>query len=68
MAAKKDPGFDLYWLAVALGKTREFPDEISRWPVRMLRELDARMLKERFQKLAEKILEEIEKDRPGDGA
>lgn len=57
---KKEPGLDLDWLAAALGKTREFPDEISRWPVRMLRELDAHVLRERFQKLAEK--EDTERD------
>ncbi len=35
LAAKKDPGFDIYWLAVAPGKVKDFPDEINRWPVEM---------------------------------
>jgi len=39
LAAKKDPGFDLYWLALALEKVRDFPDELERWPVEMLQPL-----------------------------
>lgn len=58
-AAEKDPGFDLYWLAVALEKTNDFPDDISRWPVEMIRELDVGQLKERFLGLAREILVKI---------
>ena len=35
-AKQKDPGFDLYWFAVALRRCATFPDEAERWPVRML--------------------------------
>lgn len=58
-AGEKDPGFDLYWLAVALGKTRDYPDDISRWPVEMVKELDAVELKGLFQRLASEILDRI---------
>jgi len=58
-AEVKDPGFDIYWLAVALGKTRDFPDDISRWPVEMIKEVDPRQLKEQFLSLAEEIMARI---------
>lgn len=58
-AGEKDPGFDLYWLAVAMGKVLNFPDEISRWPVEMIRELDAVELKGFFQRMASEILDRI---------
>jgi len=32
LASKKDPGFDLYWLAIALEKTKDFPDDINSCP------------------------------------
>lgn len=58
-AEVKDPGFDIYWLAVAFGKTRDFPDDILRWPVEMIRDVDARQLKEQFLGLAEEIMAKI---------
>jgi len=64
-AEAKDPGFDLYWLAIALGKARDFPDDISKWPVEMLREVDAEQLKRQFMKLAEGIMAKIRAS--GDG-
>ncbi len=51
-AAQKDPGFDLYWFAVALNRAADFPDELERWPVRMLQPLDPRKLKPQFRELA----------------
>jgi len=59
LAAKKDPGFDLYWLAVALRKVKDFPDEISRWPVEMLAEINAVELKAQFSRLALEIVENL---------
>jgi len=59
LAAKKDPGFDLYWLAVALRKVKDFPDEIARWPVEMLVEINARELKIQFSGIALEILENL---------
>ncbi len=58
-AGVKDPGFDLYWLAVAFERARELPDDISRWPVEMIREVDPRQLKEQFLSLAEEIMARI---------
>ena len=44
-AAKKDPGFDPYWFAIALNRCANFPDELERWPVKMLQPFDPRALK-----------------------
>jgi predicted nucleotidyltransferase component of viral defense system len=61
LAKKKDPGFDLYWLAVALKKTEEFPDEIDRWPVEMIDRVDARSIKDMFSVLAGEALDKIKR-------
>jgi predicted nucleotidyltransferase component of viral defense system len=58
LAHQKDAGFDLYWFAIALNRTAEFPDEIERWPVKMLVMCDPIALKRSFQNLALKILSE----------
>jgi len=39
-AQEKDPGFDLYWFGIALMKVEAFPDEISRWPVKMIKTVE----------------------------
>ncbi|MDZ7262576.1 MAG: nucleotidyl transferase AbiEii/AbiGii toxin family protein [candidate division KSB1 bacterium] len=59
LAPQKDPGFDLYWLAVAFEKVRDFPDEIEQWPVDMLVEVNARELKSKFLTLAAEIMDKI---------
>jgi hypothetical protein len=56
LARQKDAGFDLYWFAVALNRTAGFPDEIERWPVKMLAACDAVELKRSFQSLAMQIM------------
>jgi Nucleotidyl transferase AbiEii toxin, Type IV TA system len=61
LAKEKDPGFDLYWLAVAMKRTQEFPDEIERWPVEMIVRADAQRIKERFFPLAREVLDKIKK-------
>ncbi|MEW6554165.1 MAG: nucleotidyl transferase AbiEii/AbiGii toxin family protein [Actinomycetota bacterium] len=58
-AEVKDPGFDLYWLAVAFERARDLPDDISRWPVEMIREVDPKRLKEQFLSLAEELMAKI---------
>jgi hypothetical protein len=58
LARQKDPGFDLYWFAVALNRTAKFPDEIERWPVKMIVEFNPVELKRSFQELAIAILAE----------
>lgn len=62
-AEKKDPGFDPYWLAVALSRVQDFPDEIDRWPVEMLMEIDAGVLKHEFASLARKIMGELKPEK-----
>ncbi|MGB9700575.1 MAG: nucleotidyl transferase AbiEii/AbiGii toxin family protein [Thermodesulfobacteriota bacterium] len=61
LAPQKDPGFDLYWMAVALGKVQDFPDEIGRWPVDMLVEVDVKELKNKFSSLAREIMDKIKR-------
>jgi hypothetical protein len=58
LAHQKDSGFDLYWFAVALNRTAAFPDEIERWPVKMLVACDPVALKSSFQSLALQIMAE----------
>ncbi len=61
MAKQKDPGFDLYWFCAALREVKDFPDEIDRWQVDMLVEVDIKELKEMFLDLSLKILDKIKK-------
>jgi len=56
LARKKDTGFDPYWFAVALNRAAQFPDEIERWPVKMLVNCNPLVLKQTFQDLAMKIM------------
>lgn len=58
LARQKDTGFDLYWFAVALNRTSKFPDELERWPVKMLIECDPIEIKRSFQNLAMRMLEQ----------
>lgn len=62
LAAQKDPGFDLYWFAVALDQARDFPEELARWPVKMLVELSPAVLKRDFQRLSIRIMNLIARD------
>ncbi|MBU0510581.1 MAG: nucleotidyl transferase AbiEii/AbiGii toxin family protein [Chloroflexi bacterium] len=59
LAPQKDPGFDLYWFAVALNRAKAFPDELERWPVKMLMDVDPVALKQNFQSLAAEILSRL---------
>lgn len=61
LGKEKDPGFDAYWFAVALEKTRSFPDSIEKWPVEMLMETDALRIKNSFLKTAKEIMDGIRK-------
>jgi hypothetical protein len=65
LAPQKDPGFDFYWLAVALEKVKRFPDEIIQWPVDMLVEVDVQELKRKFSSLARNLMDKIKKTRNG---
>jgi hypothetical protein len=59
LAARKDPGFDLYWFAVALNRAATFPDEEERWPVKMLIPFNAPELKRKFQDWALTLMSRI---------
>jgi hypothetical protein len=59
LAALKDPGFDLYWFAVALNRAADLPDELDRWPVKMLVPLSTIALKRCFQDMAADVMDRI---------
>jgi hypothetical protein len=59
LARSKDTGFDLYWLAVAFERSLEFPDEIEKWPVEMLVEVDPGELKQIFRQIKRKTMEKL---------
>jgi len=58
-AKEKDPGFDLYWLSVALKHVEEFPDTFAEWDVSMVSPFDAREAKRRLLSLSDKILDDL---------
>jgi hypothetical protein len=66
LALRKDPGFDLYWLAIALEKATEFPDTIKEWPVEMLVTVNVTDLKNLFSSLARVIMQGIKSGHHGD--
>lgn len=59
MAKEKDPGFDLYWFAAALVEVEKYPDDIAKWPVDVVVEIDAKILKETFLELSREIMDRI---------
>ena len=59
LAAQKDPGFDLYWFAVALNHAADFPEDLERWPVMMRVNFDPVELKQSFQAMAFEIMDRI---------
>jgi hypothetical protein len=59
MAKEKDPGFDLYWFAAALVEVDRYPDDIAKWPVDLIVEIDAKILKETFLELSREIMDRI---------
>lgn len=62
-AKRKDPGFDLYWFAIALNRVENFPDEIERWPVKMVKPVRAQELKNNFQNLAFRIMDDLTRNK-----
>jgi hypothetical protein len=59
LAAQKDLGFDLYWFAVALNRAAEFPDQLERWPVKMIQRFVPAQLKAQFLDMALRILQDL---------
>ena len=58
-AHRKDPGFDLYWMAVALERAESFPDELDRWPVQMLVPCDPQQIKATFRGIATDLMRQV---------
>ncbi len=56
-AAQKDTGFDVYFFAIALNRCESFPDEIERWPVKMLKPFEPRVLKQKFLDWAVRLMD-----------
>lgn len=56
-AVQKDTGFDPYWFAIALNRCENFPDEIERWPVKMLQPFSPRALKQMFLDWAVRLMD-----------
>ena len=56
-AAQKDIGFDLYFFAIALNRCESFPDELERWPVKMIHPFEPRKLKQTFLDWAVKLMD-----------
>ncbi|MCP4428324.1 MAG: nucleotidyl transferase AbiEii/AbiGii toxin family protein [Chloroflexi bacterium] len=59
LAAEKDPGFDLYWFAIALKRANSYPDELQRWQVKMLETFSPQELKAQFTQMAMEIMAEL---------
>jgi hypothetical protein len=59
LALKKDPGFDLYGMAVALERAESFPNELNRWPVQMLLPCDPIQIKATFGELATGLMKRV---------
>ncbi|HNR02626.1 MAG TPA: nucleotidyl transferase AbiEii/AbiGii toxin family protein [Anaerolineaceae bacterium] len=60
LAKRKDPGFDLYWFAVALKRCTNFPDEPDLWPVTMLVDWHPKGIKTFFQSLTLELMDKLE--------
>ncbi|MEN3002297.1 MAG: nucleotidyl transferase AbiEii/AbiGii toxin family protein [Armatimonadota bacterium] len=59
MAIEKDPGFDLYWFAVACQRVSMFPDDLTRWGVQMIEPIEITSLKACFQAIADEMMTRI---------
>ena len=59
LAAQKDPGFDLYWFSVALSRAANLPDDLDRWPVKMIKSFNPIALKQSFVQLAQELMGRI---------
>lgn len=58
-AAQKDPGFDLYWFAVALNRASDFPDQADAWPVKMVLPFEPSVIKETFLQLSLQLMSRV---------
>ena len=66
LAKQKDPGFDLYWLAIAFREVEAFPDQIKFWNVSMLESVEPKEIKAKFSELRIEILKKADKVKDSD--
>lgn len=59
-AVEKDPGFDLYWFAVACQRVSAFPDSVEQWGVQMIAPVEATAVKTLFQSLADDLMTQVD--------
>ncbi len=59
MAKQKDPVFDPYWFCIALQEVKDFPNEVDKWHIDMLVDIDIKKLKELFLNLSRMIMDKI---------
>ena len=59
---QKDPGLDEYYLAIAFHQAEELPDELSRFPVQMVKPLDIREMKKYFIDQALILMDNVKKE------
>jgi len=48
-----------YWFAAALVEVDRYPDDVAKWPVDLLVEIDAKVLKKTFINLSRDIMDRI---------
>jgi len=58
---QKDPGLDEYYLAIAFHRAKELPDDISKLPVKMVKPLDIKEMKEYFVNQALLLMDKAKK-------
>lgn len=58
---QKDPGLDEYYLAIAFHQAKDLPDELSKLPVKMIKALDVKEMKEYFIKQALFLIDKAKK-------
>ena len=48
-----------YWFAAALVEVDRYPDDVAKWPVDLLVEIDAKVRKKTFINLSREIMDRI---------
>lgn len=62
---QKDPGLEEYYLAIAFHQAEELPDDLSKLPVKMVKPLDLKEMKNYFIQQALLLIEKADKKPPG---
>jgi hypothetical protein len=56
---KAHSGPHSYWFAAALVEVDRYPDDVAKWPVDLLVEIDAKVRKKTFINLSREIMDRI---------